>query len=175
MPLIKGKSDKSFSKNVSAEMDAGKPQKQALAIAYSVKRKAQGKAGGGPICKACGGSMAKGGAVENEKLHPEMEVEMPEGMETDIDAMKEEDDESGTDMLAEGGSIVDEIVKGRKMAKGGAVELDADEEPEYGHRVNLEPVHTIEDAAHTGAADPSEDDMSLVGQILKERKSRRRE
>jgi hypothetical protein len=39
MPLIKGKSSKAFSKNVETEMHAGKPQKQALAIAYSVKRK----------------------------------------------------------------------------------------------------------------------------------------
>lgn len=49
MPLIQGKSEKSFSKNVSTEMESGKPQKQALAIAYSVKRKAQKKAKGGMI------------------------------------------------------------------------------------------------------------------------------
>lgn len=38
MPLVKGekaKSRKGFSANVKAEMDAGKPQKQAVAIAYS--------------------------------------------------------------------------------------------------------------------------------------------
>lgn len=39
MPLIKGKSKKSFGKNVEKEMDAGKPQDQALAIAYQVQRK----------------------------------------------------------------------------------------------------------------------------------------
>lgn len=39
MPLSKGKSKKSFSKNVKTEMAAGKPQKQAVAIAYAVKRK----------------------------------------------------------------------------------------------------------------------------------------
>lgn len=50
MPLIQGKSPKSFSKNVGAEMDAGKPQKQALAIAYAIKRKnMQKKAMGGMI------------------------------------------------------------------------------------------------------------------------------
>ena len=38
MPLIQGKSPKAFSKNVATEMNAGKPQKQSLAIAYSVKR-----------------------------------------------------------------------------------------------------------------------------------------
>ena len=43
MPLIKSKSKKAFSENVSKEMHAGKPQKQALAIAYSVKRKAAKK------------------------------------------------------------------------------------------------------------------------------------
>lgn len=38
MPLAKGKAAKTkkgFSKNVKAEMAAGKPQKQAVAIAYS--------------------------------------------------------------------------------------------------------------------------------------------
>lgn len=39
MPLIKGKSKKAFGENVSTEMHAGKPQKQALAIAFSVQRK----------------------------------------------------------------------------------------------------------------------------------------
>lgn len=41
MPLITGKSPKSFSKNVETEMRAGKPQKQAVAIAYSKKREAE--------------------------------------------------------------------------------------------------------------------------------------
>ena len=43
MPLIKSKSKKAFSANVKAEREAGKPIKQAVAIAYSVKRKAEGK------------------------------------------------------------------------------------------------------------------------------------
>lgn len=43
MPLKKSKSKKAFSENIKTEMQAGKPQKQAVAIAYSVKRKAQGK------------------------------------------------------------------------------------------------------------------------------------
>lgn len=45
MPLIKSKSKEAFSKNVKAEVKAGKPQKQAVAIAYSVKREAQRKKG----------------------------------------------------------------------------------------------------------------------------------
>lgn len=42
MPLKKSASKKAFSENVKKEIEAGKPQKQAVAIAYSVKRKAQG-------------------------------------------------------------------------------------------------------------------------------------
>ena len=42
MPLVggkKAKSKKGFSENVKREMEAGKPQKQAVAIAYSQARK----------------------------------------------------------------------------------------------------------------------------------------
>lgn len=37
MPLVKGGGRKAFSENVKREMAAGKPQKQAVAIAYSVQ------------------------------------------------------------------------------------------------------------------------------------------
>lgn len=40
MPLVKSTSPKTFSKNVAKEVAAGRPQKQAVAIAYSVKAKA---------------------------------------------------------------------------------------------------------------------------------------
>lgn len=43
MPLKHSPSKAAFSSNVKAEMDAGKPQKQAVAIAYSEKRKALGR------------------------------------------------------------------------------------------------------------------------------------
>ena len=46
MPLVKGKkakSKKGFSANVKAEIEAGKPQKQAVAIAYSEARKGKKK------------------------------------------------------------------------------------------------------------------------------------
>ena len=47
MPLVSGKkakTKKGFSQNIKAEMNAGKPQKQAVAIAYSQARKS-GKRG----------------------------------------------------------------------------------------------------------------------------------
>ncbi len=50
MPLIKSASKKAFGENVKREMDSGMPQKQSLAVAYNIKRKAPKK-------------YAKGGAV----------------------------------------------------------------------------------------------------------------
>ena len=41
MPLIKSTSPKAFKENIKTEMKAGKPVKQAVAIAYSEKREAQ--------------------------------------------------------------------------------------------------------------------------------------
>ena len=46
MPLIKSKSEKAFKKNIATEVKAGKPVKQAVAIAYSTQR-ASKKDGGG--------------------------------------------------------------------------------------------------------------------------------
>ena len=43
MPLKKSASTKAFSENIKKEVKAGKPVKQAVAIAYSVKRKAKKK------------------------------------------------------------------------------------------------------------------------------------
>jgi hypothetical protein len=87
MPLEKGKSEKAFTHNIKAEMHAGKPQNQALAIAYSMKRKAKKASGGtvesgdetmnmaqGGMCPNCGyaegGMLTKDGyQSENSKPH----------------------------------------------------------------------------------------------------------
>ncbi len=47
MPLIKSKSQPAFVKNLKAELKAGKPRAQSLAIAYAMKRRA--RASGGPV------------------------------------------------------------------------------------------------------------------------------
>ena len=43
MPLIKSTSKKAFNKNVKKEIAAGKPPKQAVAIAYATRRSAAKK------------------------------------------------------------------------------------------------------------------------------------
>ena len=42
MPLVKSGSKKAMGQNIKTEMAAGKPQKQAVAIAYSVARRSKG-------------------------------------------------------------------------------------------------------------------------------------
>lgn len=51
MPLVHGKSAKAVSENIRIERHAGRPEKQAIAIAESEKRKAEAhdKFFGGPV------------------------------------------------------------------------------------------------------------------------------
>jgi hypothetical protein len=46
MPLVKSPTKEAFRKNVKAELAAGKPPKQAVAIAHAVKRAAAPKKNG---------------------------------------------------------------------------------------------------------------------------------
>jgi hypothetical protein len=43
MPLVKGKSQQAISENIKTEIEAGKPQKQAVAIALNTARKSGAK------------------------------------------------------------------------------------------------------------------------------------
>ena len=91
MPLIKGKSDKAFKQNIKTEIAAGKPQKQAVAIAYSVKRKAEeGKKKGGDVNLSVGrgekmpvergaGLTEKGRAKYNRETGSNLKAPQPQG------------------------------------------------------------------------------------------------
>lgn len=98
MPLMHGKSEKAFSKNVATEMDAGKPQKQSLAIAYSIKRKAQKKmAHGGPVAP-----------IEDDRLQSDAhQCDMCGGAHSNEEHEHDRHDAMGEPMMAEGGQIRD--------------------------------------------------------------------
>jgi hypothetical protein len=63
MPLLKSKSEKAFKKNIATEVKAGKPVKQAVAIAYSTKRAA-------PKKMADGGMASLGGMTSSTPNTP---------------------------------------------------------------------------------------------------------
>lgn len=292
MPLVQGKSKKALQKNIKTEIEAGKPPKQAVAIAYSVKRRNMAKGGGlyanihakrerikegsgekmrkpgtegaptaqafkqaektatmsegGEVkhvtqketmhCEKCGHTMmamgggveekeaaklgkpalsahgkeerevrgmghphsdvaklaggeevmcahggraacnqgcyAEGGVVQNEKLHPSHQAPMDARLKHQTMEMRKPGmNQTQVAKLAMGGSVVEEIMKGRKkMADGGAVESERDAEPAFADDVDLSNVHYMEDDEHDLNPNPSDDDYSLVGQIMKERK-----
>lgn len=51
MPLVKSTSKAAFRKNIADEVKAGKPAKQAVAIAYDVQRRAAAPAKKAPAAK----------------------------------------------------------------------------------------------------------------------------
>jgi len=239
VPLIQGKSKKSFEKNVETEIDAGKPPKQAVAIAYNVKRRNMAKGGGlyaniqakreriaegsgermrkpgtegaptaeafkqaektatlseggtvkhvtqmetcahgGPVhCNA--GCYAEGGMVQNQKLHSSHEVPMDSRLKHQTMVMRAPGMvQSEIAKLAMGGSVVDEVMHERKrkmMAEGGEVESERDYETAFRDHVDLANVHYIEDEEHEVDSNPSDDDHSLVGQIMSERERKKKE
>lgn len=67
MPLKHGKSKKTLQENIKTEIRHGKEPKQAVAIAYAVRRKAMKKAEGGMIP---GVEHPHEGEPMNKKLHP---------------------------------------------------------------------------------------------------------
>ncbi len=139
MPLIKGKSPESFSKNVKTEYEAGKPLKQSLAIAYSMKKKAKKMAEGGYVheeeasgyeempCRMCeGGScpkhmMAEGGEVEDwkddEHTGEDIAGRLKRGPRTRFEEYEEREPEEESH---EDDDLVGRILK-KRMSKGGMV------------------------------------------------------
>jgi len=89
MPLVKSKSKQAFESNLKAELAAGKPRKQALAIAYNVQREAK-KAEGGEVNLAVGrgekmpvergaGLTEKGRAKYNRETGSKLKAPQPQG------------------------------------------------------------------------------------------------
>lgn len=184
MPLIEGKSKKSFEKNIKTEIKAGKDPKQAVAIAYSVKRRNMAKGGEvkGHKCEKCGHEMAMGGNVGyaeggnvNEKLNPHHQPPMDPRNKRDIAAMRAPGMNTTIVGKLAAGGLVDSIMeKRKKMASGGAVESEEDNMPAFVRKVDLANSHYLEDESHDVDSNPTDDDHSLIGQIMSEREKKKR-
>jgi hypothetical protein len=94
MPLIKSKSDKAFKSNIRSEVKAGKPVKQAVAIAYKTKGMAK---------KAYGGSMDDDDYDAPPRTRRSLVSSNPMDYDSDIDyyravgRIKDDDDDQEED------------------------------------------------------------------------------
>ena len=82
MPLTKSKSEKAFKSNIRAEVKAGKPVKQAVAIAYDVQRRSK---------KAKGGSVHDDVAQDKKLIKKAFSLhdkQSHEGKKTDLSKLK---------------------------------------------------------------------------------------
>jgi hypothetical protein len=167
MPLIKGKSPESFSKNVSTEMHAGKPQKQSLAIAYAMKRKAK--------------KMAMGGEIHKDEMESGY---LPDPINMDEDDIGLEHASGGMIDNEDHMDMVSKIMhKRRMMAEGGVVADegmgDPDDHPDQ-HSADFDYLSTgdLDDSTtNSGAADgdslgdhqEDEDRHNIVAKIMRKR------
>jgi hypothetical protein len=157
----------------------GKSDGRSLSMAYAVKRRAG---------KRC---MAKGGEVEPEKLHVADTREPASKMSAapEIERSKEllssgpKDGRAETFSTTHGnkfggyakGGIVDAILSARQgpPVADSDEELDPEYVPDMEPQLDLSGYHHTDDPEHGNI--PAEDDETLVGQILRDRRSRRRE
>lgn len=176
MPLIEGKSPKSFSHNVRAEMHSDKPLKQSLAIAYAMKRKAQKR-----DRKEDDDNYADGGMVDLQRVE---ESDYPErGPDVCPDCESGHCSMHGADMMEHGGDVVDRIMhKGmKKMSEGGRVAND-DFGPEQEDMIGFKenefddlPLRDDLEQHYTGAnsgdeldnEEQEEDRHDIVGRIMR--------
>jgi hypothetical protein len=130
MPLIKSPSKKAFEHNIKAEIGAGKPMKQSLAISYAMKKRSKKMADGGPatspspqpvdndpssptnqFIKSFQGAHAEGGPIdpiEDDRLQSKAhQCEMCGAVSSNEEHEGDRHDSMGEPMMAEGGQITD--------------------------------------------------------------------
>ena len=140
MPLMHRKTPAAFKRNIEIEMEHGKPQKQAVAIAYSEKRKAQHKSHGGcmgPECSGCSdpSCYAKGGEVNPDSGETDDDKDAKEAADFDLESKRlHESDDDGqlASNYAEGGETLGSVIgypgsPPVKKAEGGDIGDDDDE------------------------------------------------
>lgn len=193
MPLIKSKSKKAMGENIATEMEAGKPQKQSIAIAYSVARHAKKK------------KMARGGMVDmqpQEHGAAMMEREEEKNLQASLPpaSPKMQPSQAMDEMDADrhdlrgasnehADSVASAIMRRKRMyAEGGMVDLKANAEEganeadelnyealgkeNYSEGSGLEDLTSPEDSNEHGHSIDS-DDHDMVSKLRSRMKSRR--
>jgi hypothetical protein len=150
MPLITGKSQKSFEKNLKTELHSGKPLNQSLAIAYAMKRKAQKKAHGGEIHIDINPHPEE---LKHEKYAHGGHVGHHSGKSSPVHAHSSHSKHH----LAHGGKV-------SHYAKGGRVEPEEDMEHEWEQELSAHEAH--ESTEHEMEEEGIVKD-DLIGRILK--------
>lgn len=153
MPLMKSKSPAAFKRNIETEMHAGKPQKQALAIAYATKRRAAHMAKGGMVKKVQDPAAvvaASHPAAIARKIAMREHVEDPHSEEmhsmgADPSPYEAEESEDGRHMW-----------EGGMYAEGGEVEHDLDLEERASHDQLYSDEEDMEPVFHSGMSDEEE-------------------
>lgn len=193
MPLMQGKSKKSFEHNVATEMDAHPGRKaQNLAIAYAIKRRNKmargGVAANCPECLSMGGRcMAHGGeasATEEPDMHMQhLGAPMASGEASGSPTLNRAVHGMGPESM----SLTEEIMKRRRgkeqghidrdmphmMAEGGWVD-SSDDDFDTMHDYSMLPkghdAQTVPGEEHDSDMPDEAMDDSLVGQIMKKRR-----
>lgn len=157
MPLIKSKSGKAVGKNIKKEMDAGKPHKQAIAIALSVQRKAKKMASGGEAKKPeeqKGGGGALDYTPDQEKvkkMQKAMGFAHGGEVEEDLDDRQE-------------ASIAEEIMKRRRLSEVSLDELNEEAAESEEHEMAETPEH---EASEHAAEEETDSIKRRIKQIRK--------
>jgi len=135
MPLKQSSSPMAFKSNVKAEMKAGKPQKQSLAIAYSTKRanmQKKAKMAKGGMVSSCIECMSMQGACDLHRSgeYPDSQAKMQSSKEQSLNHDLPEMEREAH--LANGGSVSLDPVKLESVSKGfkGALGIKKENEDE---------------------------------------------
>ena len=95
MPLIHSKRPTALSKNIATEVRAGKPVKEAAAIAYSIQRRAEHKKSHGGAIEDC--PMCNGGKAD---LDEQSRLNMADGGEVgEVQSSREEDEAQDRELM----------------------------------------------------------------------------
>jgi hypothetical protein len=158
MPLEHEKSKEAFQHNIKAEMKAGKPMKQSLAIAYAMKRKKK----------------AMGGEIEHEEKESGY---LPEPKEHEVidEPVEHEDEKDFNQHLYAKGDMVKRIMH-KMYAKGGVVadEGEGEESEQSDSDINdfdyLSTVDLDDSTTNSGKSDGDyENDHDIVHRVMKKK------